>query len=61
MNAAVFTRTAARKPGVITWAADAVGKRRNLTWEEDHAFWSWAIIEVLRATGCFSGGENPCK
>jgi integrase len=25
--------------------------RRNLTREEDHAFWTWAIIEVLRATG----------
>ena len=46
-----FTRTAARKPGVLTWATDSAGKRRNLTWEEDHAFWSWAIIEVLRATG----------
>ena len=27
------------------------GKRRNLTGEEDHAFWAWATIEVLRATG----------
>ncbi len=29
----------------------ATGKRRNLTVEEDRAFWAWAAIEVLRATG----------
>jgi hypothetical protein len=34
------------------WADDpADGRRRDLTLEEDHAFWSWAIVEVLRATG----------
>ncbi len=34
------------------WAEDPVtGKRRDLTREEDHAFWAWAIVEVLRATG----------
>jgi hypothetical protein len=34
------------------WAEDpATGERRDLSLEEDHAFWSWAIIEVLRATG----------
>ncbi|HEV2452003.1 MAG TPA: hypothetical protein VGS62_08755, partial [Streptosporangiaceae bacterium] len=34
------------------WADDpADGQRRDLTLEEDHAFWSWAIVEVLRATG----------
>ena len=26
-------------------------KRRDLTLEEDHAFWAWATVEVLRATG----------
>ena len=46
-----FTRTAARKPGIRTWARDSDGNRHDLTWEEDHAFWTWAIIEVLRATG----------
>jgi hypothetical protein len=46
-----FTRCASRKPGIHTWAEDAHGKRHDLTWEEDHAFWTWAIIEVLRATG----------
>jgi len=34
------------------WAHDpADGRRRDLVREEDHAFWSWAIVEVLRATG----------
>jgi hypothetical protein len=27
------------------------GKRRDLSREEDHAFWAWAIVEVLSATG----------
>jgi integrase len=35
-----------------TWAEDpATGRRHNLTREEDHAFWGWAAIEVLRHTG----------
>ena len=46
-----FTRAASRKPGIRTWAHDSDGAGRDLTWEEDHAFWTWAIIEVLRATG----------
>jgi integrase len=29
----------------------ASGKKRNLTHEEEAAFWSWATVEVLRATG----------
>ena len=34
------------------WAEDpATGNRRDLTCEEDHAFWAWATVEVLRATG----------
>jgi integrase len=38
-------------PGSI-WAHDpAGGKQRHLNLEEDHAFWAWAIIEVLRHTG----------
>ncbi len=38
-------------PGKV-WADDpATGRRRNLSLEEDHAFWAWAIVEVLRATG----------
>jgi hypothetical protein len=38
-------------PGNI-WAHDPdTGKQRLLNREEDHAFWAWAIIEVLRLTG----------
>jgi hypothetical protein len=34
------------------WAEDiATGKRRNLSYEADEAFWAWATIEVLRLTG----------
>jgi hypothetical protein len=34
------------------WAEDpGTGTRRDLTREEDNAFWAWAAIEVLRATG----------
>jgi hypothetical protein len=34
------------------WAHDPnTGKQRPLDVEEDHAFWAWAIIEVLRLTG----------
>jgi integrase-like protein len=29
----------------------ATGSKRNLTHEEEAAFWSWATVEVLRATG----------
>ena len=29
----------------------ATGKKRNLTHEEEAAFWSWATVEVLRASG----------
>jgi integrase len=45
-----LARTATR--GASIWAEDlATGKRRNLTIEEDRAFWAWAAIEVLRTTG----------
>jgi integrase len=34
------------------WARDpAAGTHRQLGREEEHAFWAWAIIEVLRLTG----------
>jgi hypothetical protein len=46
-----LTRAAPRKAGIRTRAHDSDGSRHDLTWEEDHAFWTWAIIEVLRATG----------
>lgn len=41
-----------RADPTTVWAHDpATGKRRDLSREEDHAFWAWAIVEVLRATG----------
>ena len=50
-SAQVLARAAGSAPASI-WAEDlATGKRRNLTAEEDRAFWAWAAIEVLRATG----------
>lgn len=40
-----------------TWADDpGTGRRRDLLREEDHAFWAWGIVEVLRATA--SGSRN---
>lgn len=48
----ILTRAATKKPTVKVWADDpASGKRRDLTWQEDHAFWTWAVVEVLRSTG----------
>ena len=45
-------RPAAASATVNVWAGDpATGKRRNLTAEEDRAFWAWATVEVLRSTG----------
>jgi integrase len=38
--------------GRHVWAEDtANGKRRNLSYEEEEAFWAFATIEVLRLTG----------
>lgn len=38
--------------GRLVWAEDvATGKRRNLSYEDEEAFWAFATIEVLRLTG----------
>jgi integrase len=38
--------------GRHVWAEDTVtGKRRNLSYEEEEAFWAFSVIEVLRLTG----------
>jgi hypothetical protein len=38
--------------GRHVWAEDtAAGKRRNLSYEEEEAFWAFATIEALRLTG----------
>ncbi len=49
----ILRRTLAPKAnGRHVWAEDtATGKRRNLTYEEEEAFWGFAVIEVLRLTG----------
>jgi integrase len=42
----------ARSSAAKTWAEDpATGKRRDLGKEEEHAFWAFAAVETLRATG----------
>ncbi|HKS98495.1 MAG TPA: site-specific integrase [Rugosimonospora sp.] len=44
---AVVARASSR-----VWAEEPVTfKRRDLTMEEDRAFWAWGTVEVLRATG----------
>ena len=47
-----LTRSVTKTAGKV-WADDpAAGKRRDLGYEDDHAFWAWAAVEVLRLTGC---------
>lgn len=54
----VLTSTRGRSSS-RTWAEDPVtGTRRDLTQEENAAFWTWAGVEVLRATGIFSRGAK---
>jgi len=40
-----------RGAAVKVWAQDDIGTRHDLVKQEDHAFWTSAVIEVLRATG----------
>ena len=55
-----LARAATSSASTSVWAEDlATGKRRNLTTEEDRAFWAWAAIEVLRATGIRDRGTDP--
>ncbi len=48
-----LTRSITTRPSPDkVWIDDpATGKRRDLGREEDLAFWAWATVEVLRATG----------
>ncbi|MGB9303946.1 MAG: site-specific integrase [Mycobacterium sp.] len=54
-SAAGKTLTRIVRPDAATdnvWVCDPdTGKPRLLTSEEEHAFWAWAVIEVLRHTG----------
>ncbi|MGH3220675.1 MAG: hypothetical protein ACRDPY_18585 [Streptosporangiaceae bacterium] len=53
-----LARAVTSATAVSVWADDlASGTRRNLTAEEDRAFWAWATVEILRATGLFSAGH----
>ena len=45
------TRIRPRIEGNIWADGPESGKRRLLNREEEHAFWAWAVIEVLRFTG----------
>jgi integrase len=50
----VLVRSQRIRPRIAdnVWAEDPEsGKQRLLNREEEHAFWSWAVIEVLRFTG----------
>ena len=53
-----FRRRRPGQAGRVNVTEVATGKRRNLTHEEEAAFWSWATVEVLRHTGVFSRGAN---
>ncbi len=46
-----FQRRQSGQAGRVNVTEVATGKRRNLTHEEEAAFWSWATVEVLRHTG----------
>jgi integrase len=51
-DATLRRRVAPKAIGHVIWAEHvASGKRRNLSYEEDEAFWAFATIEVLRLTG----------
>jgi hypothetical protein len=46
-----FRRCRPGQAGRVNVTEVAAGKGRNLTREEESAFWSWATVEVLRHTG----------
>lgn len=46
-----FQRCRQGSSGRVHVTEVATGKKRNLTHEEEAAFWSWATVEVLRSTG----------
>ena len=46
-----FRRRRPGQAGRVNVTEIATGKRRNLTHEEEAAFWAWATVEVLRHTG----------
>ncbi|MGH3203206.1 MAG: tyrosine-type recombinase/integrase [Streptosporangiaceae bacterium] len=47
-----LVRAVLKEPSPRIWAeGSGAGKRRDMTAEEEHAFWAWAIIELLRHSG----------
>jgi hypothetical protein len=51
-DGALRRRIAPKAIGHMIWAEHAPsGRRRNLSYEEDDAFWAFATVEVLRLTG----------
>lgn len=46
-----FERSRSGQAGRVYATAVAADRRRNLTHEEEAAFWSWATVDVLRHTG----------
>jgi integrase len=51
-NRTLRRAVAPKATGRHIWAEDtSTGKRRNLTYEEDEAFWAFAAIQVLNLTG----------
>ena len=47
-----WRRSVTAKPTARVWVDDPnTGRRRDLTLAEHRAFWSWAVVEVLRHTG----------
>lgn len=50
-NGQTLRRAVTTRAPANVWAEDPAGGRRNLTREEDRAFWAWAAVEVLRLTG----------
>lgn len=51
-NGQTLRRTVTTRVPANVWAEDPTdGSRRNLTRDEDRAFWAWAAVQVLRLTG----------
>lgn len=52
VNGVTLQRAQLARHSPRVWAEEpATGQRRDLAREEDNAFWAWAAVEVLRATG----------
>jgi hypothetical protein len=50
-DALTLIRSPVATGSVRVWARDGADRRRDLTREDDAAFWTWAVVEVLHETG----------